>query len=104
MKLFGKPLPDILKKEIMEPLGASESWRWEGYRNSFVEINGRSLHSVPVGTHWGGGLFISSLDHVLMGLLILREGEWKGKQILSNKYIKIMKNPCPKNPKYGFLW
>jgi len=104
MKLFRKPLPEVLKKEIMEPLGASDTWRWEGYKNSYIEIDGQMLQSVSGGAHWGGGLFISSLDHALVGLLMLREGEWKGQQILSKTYLEMLKKPCEKNPDYGFLW
>ena len=104
MKLFRKPLPEVLKKEIMDPLGASDTWRWEGYKNSYIEIDGQILHSVSGGAHWGGGLFISSLDHALVGLLMLREGEWKGQQILSKTYLEMLKKPCEKNPDCGFLW
>ena len=104
MKLFRKPLPEVLKKEIMEPLGASDTWRWEGYKNSYIEIDGQMLQSVSGGAHWGGGLFISSLDHALVGLLMLREGEWNGQQILSKTYLDMLKKPCEKNPDYGFLW
>ena len=104
MMLFIKPLPVILNEQIMTPLGASNTWRWEGYRNSFVEIDSQKMQSVSGGAHWGGGLFISSLDHALVGLLILREGEWNGKQIISRDYIEMLKSACPKNPDYGFLW
>ena len=62
----------------MTPLGASNTWRWEGYQNSFVEIDSQKMQSVSGGAHWGGGLFISSLDHALVGLLILREEDGMG--------------------------
>jgi hypothetical protein len=31
-----KPLPVVLKDKIMDPIGASSTWRWYGYENSFV--------------------------------------------------------------------
>ena len=55
MMLFKKPLPVILNEQIMTPLGASNTWRWEGYRNSFVEIDSQKMQSVSGGAHWGGG-------------------------------------------------
>ena len=70
----------------MDPIGASDTWHWESYKNAIVNLKGEHLMSVPGGAHWGGGLFISTLDHALMGLLVLREGEWKGDQLISKKY------------------
>ena len=50
---FKKPLPEILKARVMNPIGSSQSWSWHGYRNSFIEIDGCRMQSVPGGTHWG---------------------------------------------------
>src|SRR2546425_3467382 len=33
--------------------------------------------SVPGGSHWGGGLWMSTRDHARFGLLIHRGGQWK---------------------------
>ena len=63
----------------MDPIGASPNWEWQGYENSFVEIDGRRLQSVPGGGHWGGGLFIGARDHARFGLLIARNGAWGGR-------------------------
>ena len=30
----------------MDPIGASETWEWHGYRNSFVTIDGREMRQV----------------------------------------------------------
>ena len=35
-----RPLPQVLRKEIMEPIGASSTWRWYGYENSWIELDG----------------------------------------------------------------
>src|SRR6202158_225831 len=32
--VWRKPLPAVLKTYIMDPIGASSTWRWYGYRNS----------------------------------------------------------------------
>ena len=34
------PLPVVLREGIMEPIGASNRWRWHGYENSWVMIDG----------------------------------------------------------------
>ena len=104
MRLFGAPLPDILRSAVMGPIGASDSWRWEAYRNSTVDVGGRRLASVPGGSHWGGGLFISTLDHARLGLLVARAGSWGGAAILAKEWIEAMTVPCVLNPGYGLMW
>lgn len=105
LRRFGRALPEVLKERIMDPIGASDTWRWHGYENSWVDLgNGRKAQSVPGGAHWGGGIFISALDHARLGLLIGRQGEWGGRQLLSKAYITEMLAPSATNPDYGFLW
>ena len=104
MRLVGRPLPELLKERIMDPIGASGSWEWNGYRNSWVELNGRRMQSVSGGGHWGGGLFISSRDHARFGLLMLNRGRWNGRQLLSESWIDQAVTPCDICPEYGFMW
>jgi CubicO group peptidase (beta-lactamase class C family) len=79
-------------------------WEWHGYRNSYVEIDGRRMQSVPGGSHWGGGVSIHARDQARIGLLMLRGGEWSGRRILSQEWIERMRVPCPLNPQYGYFW
>ena len=104
MKLFRRPLPEVLDEFIMKPIGASDSWKWHGYENSFIEIDGKRMQSVPGGAHLGGGLFISTSDHARVGLLVESRGRWKDRQIISEAWIDLMIEPCPINPDYGCLW
>ncbi len=62
LQLFKEPLPSVLKRRIMDPIGASQDWKWDGYRNSTVTIDGKPMVSVPGGGHWGGGIVISARD------------------------------------------
>jgi CubicO group peptidase (beta-lactamase class C family) len=101
---FGRALPEVLKERVMDLIGASQDWAWHGYRNSWVELGGRRMQSVPGGSHWGGGLFISALDHARVGLLIARKGRWGDRRILSERYIDAMLSPSPTNCDYGLLW
>ena len=57
------------EKFIMDPIGASTTWRWYGYNNSWVELDGNRMQSVSGGGHSGGGLFINTEDHARFGLL-----------------------------------
>lgn len=104
LQRFGRPLPEVMRERIMDPIGASKDWKWEGYRNSWTEIAGRKVQSVPGGGHWGGGLFIGARDHARVGLLVARGGVWGGREILSKAWIEAMLSPSPTNESYGYLW
>ena len=104
LQVFREPLADVLRREIMDPIGASPEWQWQPYRNSIVEIDGRRLASVPGGSHWGGGLWMSSRDHARFGALIARGGRWNGRQLVPAEWIAELRRPCALNPEYGLLW
>jgi CubicO group peptidase (beta-lactamase class C family) len=104
LHVFRKPLPEVLRVRIMEPIGASNDWQWHGYRNSYVELDGTRMQSVSGGAHWGGGLFIPTRDHARIGLLMQDGGRWSNQQLLSEDWIRQCLTPCDLNPSYGFLW
>ena len=104
-RVFGKGLPGVLKEYIMDPIGASNEWKWQGYGpKSTVEINGKPVESVSGGTRWGGGLWINSQDLARFGLLILNKGNWEGEQLVSDKWIQEATTPSAHGPDYGYLW
>lgn len=104
LQVWRKPLPMILKEKIMDPIGASSTWRWYGYENSFVNIDGLMMQSVSGGGHHGGGLFINTYDQARFGLLFLRKGKWKQQQLISNAWVNAVHEPSTANPAYGFMW
>jgi CubicO group peptidase (beta-lactamase class C family) len=104
MQVWREPLPVVLKREVMDPIGASTTWRWHGYENSWVTLDGQKMQSVSGGGHFGGGLFINTLDHARMGLLFLRGGNWAGRQIVPAEWIEAMRQPTPARPDYGYMW
>jgi CubicO group peptidase (beta-lactamase class C family) len=101
---FGRPLPEVLRQRIMDPIGTSGEWEWHGYCTSWIDVGGRRMQSVSGGAHWGGGLFISARDQARLGLLVARGGRWGGSQLLPASFIEAMLAPSPTNPSYGFLW
>jgi len=104
LNIWRKPLPQVLKENIMDPIDASTTWRWFGYDNSWVTVDGAKMQSVSGGGHSGGGLFINSLDHARFGLLFLNEGNWNGKQLVSKEWVKEAITPSKANSNYGFMW
>lgn len=101
---FGRPLPDVLRERVMDPIGGSKTWQWHGYTTSWVEVDGQRMQSVSGGAHWGGGMFISARDHARLGLLVARRGAWSGSQILPADWVREMLSPSPTNEGYGLLW
>jgi CubicO group peptidase (beta-lactamase class C family) len=102
--VFGKPVPEVFQQEVMDPIGASNTWKWVPYTNSYVELNGKLVPSVSGGTRWGGGMWIDSWDMARFGYLWLRGGAWKGRQILPQDYVKAALSPSEHGPDYGYLW
>ena len=104
LQVFRRPLPQILNERVMDPIGASPTWRWHGYRNSWVELDGVRMQSVSGGGHWGGGLFICSRDHARLGYLFLRNGRWNDQQLISEDWIRAACTPTDVKPDYGYMW
>ena len=103
LQVWRQPLPEILRDKIMEPIGASNTWRWYGYDNSWIVLDGRMVQSVSGGGHWGGGMMINAWDMARFGLLTQRRGVWGGKQLLSEAWVTKALTPTPAQPTYGYM-
>jgi CubicO group peptidase (beta-lactamase class C family) len=103
LNVWRQPLPKVLKEHLMNEIGASNTWRWMGYENSWVVLDGEIIQSVSGGGHWGGGMFISARDMARFGLLTARGGKWKDKSILSAEFVRQAKTPTSVQPTYGFM-
>jgi CubicO group peptidase (beta-lactamase class C family) len=102
LTVWRRPLPQVLREYVMDPIGASNTWRWYGYDNSWIILDGQLVQSVAGGAHWGGGMIISARDMARFGLLTLRKGKWSDKQILSEQWIRLATTPGV-NDGYGFM-
>jgi CubicO group peptidase (beta-lactamase class C family) len=103
LHVWRRPLPQVLRELVMEPIGASSTWRWPGYDNSWLNVDGVMVQSVSGGGHWGGGMQISAFDQARFGLLTLRDGKWKDRQLLSPGFLARARTPTPAEPTYGFM-
>lgn len=103
LTVWGESLPDVLAEHVMNPIGASDTWRWHGYENSWVEIGGQRIQSVSGGGHWGGGMFISARDQARFGLFTLNRGMWDGNRLLSDEWFDLATTPTVPRPGYGFM-
>lgn len=101
--VWRKPLPQVLKENIMDKIGASNTWRWTGYRNAWIVLDGQMVQSVSGGGHWGGGMFINAYDMARFGLLTLHRGSWNGQQLISESWIRRSLTPTSVRPTYGYM-
>lgn len=104
LQVWRKPLPMVLKEKIMDPIGASSTWRWFGYENSWTNIDGVKMQSVSGGGHSGGGMFINTKDQARFGLLFLNNGKWQDKQLIDPAWISKARQSSTANPNYGYMW
>jgi CubicO group peptidase (beta-lactamase class C family) len=104
LQVWRRPLPEVLKELVMDPIGASDTWEWHGYSTSWTEMDGRRVQSVSGGGHWGGGVWASTLDHARFGLLFLRRGLWGNTRLLSEAWITMATTPTDIMPTYGYMW
>jgi CubicO group peptidase (beta-lactamase class C family) len=100
--VWRKPLPVVLNERIMQPIGASSSWRWYGYDNSWIELDGQKIQSVSGGGHWGGGMFLNAWDLARFGYLFLRDGQWQGQQLISRDFIAKARTGGSAKADYGY--
>jgi CubicO group peptidase (beta-lactamase class C family) len=103
LNVWRRPLPQVLKETIMDPIGASNTWRWFGYENSWIVLDGIAAQSVSGGGHWGGGMFINAYDMGRFGYLTLRHGNWKDRQLISDRWVDWALTPTAAEPTYGFM-
>jgi CubicO group peptidase (beta-lactamase class C family) len=103
LHVWRRPLPQVLRDEIMEPIGASSTWRWYGYDNAWLDLDGARVQSMTGGGHWGGGMFISARDMARFGYLFLRNGRWNDRQLVSPQWIAMARTPGAVNESYGYM-
>lgn len=102
--VWRKPVPMVLKENVMDKIDASTTWRWYGYDHAWTEIDGLQMKAVTGGGHSGAGLFINTEDMARFGLLFLNNGKWKNEQLISEKSIAEAIEPSKPNVNYGYMW
>jgi CubicO group peptidase (beta-lactamase class C family) len=103
LHLFREPLQQVMQDALLQPLGAQDAFRWEGYGDAWILLDGERLPSVPGGTHWGGGVTVSARDLARLGQLMLDVGTHQGRALLPADWVRRMGQPVAIAPFYGWL-
>jgi len=105
-KLTGKTIFDALEEDLAIPIGMQD------FKKDRQKMLGNSTKSNHLAYH----MWFSTRDMARLGYLMLREGDWNGKQVVSKNWIKeITKIYTPRmemNPSreregdfsYGYMW
>lgn len=101
--VWRRPLPEVLREYVMDPIGASTTWAWHGYENSWVYFDGRMIQSPSGGAHWGGGMILSAYDQARFGLFTLHRGNWNGEQLVSEDWFGMATTAGAVNRGFGFM-
>ncbi|MEZ4700954.1 MAG: serine hydrolase [Rhodothermales bacterium] len=98
-----RPLQQVLLDRVMRPIGASGTWQWHGYENSWILLDGLNVQVPSGGSHWGGGMFINAYDQARFGLLTLRRYRWGDREILPEAWWERATTPTESESGYGFM-
>ncbi len=104
LHVWRKPLPQVLKERLMDRIGASTTWRWYGYKDAWIDVDGLQMKSVTGGGHSGAGLFINTEDMARFGMLFLNNGLWNEEQLISPEWIDMATTSSTPDANYGFMW
>lgn len=90
-KATGKPIDEYLSERVFYPIGIkSEDWKWERYEN----------YALPY-----SGCHTTARAMARIGLLVLHQGKWNGKQIVPAAWLAESVAPSQDlNKSYGYLW
>ncbi|MCO7224913.1 serine hydrolase [Pleionea sp. CnH1-48] len=88
---------DFIEKELLNKIGIT-AYRWQTH-----------LDGLPVG---GGPSYMTSRDMIKLGKLIINQGKWNGKQLISAKFLSLATSSItkasedwhPDNFNYGYFF
>ncbi len=87
----GRRYAAFISEKLWKPLGAADASVW-------LDREGGSAHA-------SGFIFADPEDWARVGLMLQKGGEWNGRQIVPQSYVKEMLRPSPTEPVYGLgIW
>lgn len=96
---------EVFAERIAVPLGFEHPWSWHGLHDMTTELaDGRRVEVVTGGSHWGGGLWMSSIDLAKIGQMMVAHGRHDDRRVLSETWIARLLEPCPAREAYGLMW
>lgn len=89
-KASGLPVDKFAESNLFKPLGISD-YAWRGnFTNGVI--------------HTGGGLYLRPRDMAKIGCMMLNNGRWQGKQIVSEDWVRESTKKQAPDMGYGYEW
>jgi len=92
-----KDIRSLLRERVMRPIGVTDSEWSVGYGKTYT-VGGLSLVAT-----WGGGSYVPRAT-ARIGRLVLRQGDWEGRQILSKEAVHAMTGDAGQPGHCGMGW
>lgn len=87
----GQDLAEFLQQQLLGPVGIP--------RDHWVWLRDRAGNLIV-----GGGMLLRPDDQARLGQLMLNDGRWAGRQLISPSYLRQAVRGTKANPGYGFLF
>jgi CubicO group peptidase (beta-lactamase class C family) len=92
-----KDLRTLLRERVMRPIGVPDAEWSVGYNQTFT------VDSLPLVAAWGGGNYTARAA-ARVGRLMLRQGDWEGKQLLSPEAVRLVTSDVGTPGPCGIGW
>ncbi len=89
-RAIGRDFQTFAQQELFGPLGIRKSWIWERDRKQQTQ-------------GWAH-LHMNVRDWARLAQLVLDDGVWRGRRIISKAFMREMLSATPANPAYGLLF
>jgi len=92
-----KDVRALLRERVMRPIGVPDAEWSIGYNQTFT------VDGLPLVAAWGGGNYTARAV-ARIGRLMLRQGDWNGKQLLSQDAVRLVTSDAATNTTCGIGW
>jgi CubicO group peptidase (beta-lactamase class C family) len=105
-KISGQRMDEYIKEKIFKPLEIVNAyWETDAFIYAFMNLKKTDSTLLKKGNPpVMAELFMTGRDLMKIGLLVLNDGMWNGKRIISEKYLNEALTPSKANPNCGLLW
>ncbi len=92
-----KDIRTLLRERVMRPIGVADADWSVGYGSTYT------VDGLPLVGSWGGGGYTARAA-ARVGRLMLREGDWEGKQLISREAVRLVTRDAGTPGNCGIGW
>jgi CubicO group peptidase (beta-lactamase class C family) len=92
-----KDIRTLLRERVMRPIGVADADWSVGYGKTYI------VDGLPLVAAWGGGDYTARAA-ARVGRLMLREGDWQGRRLISRRAVKLVTRDAGTPGNCGIGW